>query len=138
MVMTVIRVIFIAAAAFNGLVGLNLLVSAYGVPPDYVPTMPILDPFMIRLLAGLILTFGIGYIIVALKPYEMRPIILLGMLGKMVVIVIGLADLSAGLIEAEVLIPALGDAVFVILFGLCYRSLNRTITAPDKQGRIPT
>ena len=118
------RAMFAVAAVFNFAVGLPFLLqpeiifSAVGQP---VPT----DVMFVRLAGALIATFGLGYAMVSYDPYANRPIVWLGVIGKFPMPVILWFYLQAGLIPVSSFAVTLGDAVFVVLFGLFLLTTTR-------------
>jgi hypothetical protein len=112
--MTGWRLLFVAAAAFNVLVGLAMLIAPSLVTGgvDVVPSMLLVS----RTAALLILTFGVGYAMVAWAPRDHRGIVVLGIIGK------GSLVAMVGLMAAQGLVPMTtaalvgGDLLFVLAF----------------------
>ena len=69
---------------------------------------------------ALFMTFGIGYYMVSRDPFKNKNIVILGIVGKLAFSAIFLYYLiSAGdLVPTLMLVPVVGDLVFVALFGM--------------------
>ena len=69
---------------------------------------------------GLFVTFGIGYYMIYKNMYANKNIVILGMIGKLAFAVIFIYNMVAfpGQIPMVFLIAAIGDLIFVVLFGM--------------------
>jgi hypothetical protein len=111
--------LFAAAAAFNLLVGVPLLI-AY---PMAATLFDLRGPATVwsRLVAAIVILFGFAYWQVARRPLQYRPYATLGMIGKLCFVAIIYRDWIYG--EASVRLAALVtvDLVFAVLFALYLR-----------------
>ena len=106
--------VFVLAALFNALVGLQFLIApASGL--DALP-LPAGDYLWPRLAGGLILMFGIGYWIVSRDLDRNRAIIGLGAAGKLLVVLILLIYWIKGTIGFWSFSIALIDLAFALAF----------------------
>ena len=106
---------FAAAGIFNILVG-----AATFLAPDRTATlMGISLPanrLFLHLSTWLVVVFGIGYCLVALHPERNRDLMLLGGLGKILVLPIMLAAWRRGDVGASGVAASAVDFVFALLF----------------------
>lgn len=114
-----------SAAVFNWLVALALFVNApvlfhlFGVTP--APT----EPLFVQLFAGLVFVFGIGYLWAARDSEANRPIILLGILGKITVFLAGLINVVTGQVSWQILLLVSVDLVYATVFVFVLRSTGQ-------------
>lgn len=109
------KVFFIAAAAFNFLAGLPLLIApaemqaALGVtPPD--------DLLFHRFTGLLVACFGVVYAFVAQDLMRYRPLVWLGVVGKAGVVALFTEAWLAGRVPSQAFAVSLGDLAFVAGF----------------------
>lgn len=106
--------VFVAAAIFNALVGLQLLIApASGIDALPLPAGDFLWP---RMAGGLILMFGVGYWIVAQDLDRNRGIIGIGAAGKLLVVLILLIYWIKGTIGFWGFSISLIDLALALLF----------------------
>lgn len=106
--------LFIAAAIFNLLVGLPLLIDP-AMGPKLLP-LPAGDFIWPRIAGGLIVMFGIGYFIVSRDLDRNRGIIGLGVAGKLMIVLILLIYWIKGTIGFWSFSISLIDLAFALLF----------------------
>ncbi len=106
--------IFIAAAIFNILIGLTLLIDPAAMP-KFVP-LPAGDFVWPRLAGGLILLMGVGYWIVSRNLDTNRGLITIGAAGKLLSVLILLIYWIKGTIGFWAFSLGLVDLVFAALF----------------------
>lgn len=117
------RLAFLVAALFNFAVGAPmvaapaLLATALGLAAG--------DPLLLQLLGWLIVTFGIGYAMVAINPRLHRGIALLGIIGKGGVIALTWWLAWHGSVARDVALLAGGDLIFVAVFVAFLRRTHR-------------
>lgn len=118
------RVLFSIAAVFNFVVGgvflfaMTQFAEIIGMKP--VPS----DPLLIHFGAVLVIAFGWGYLRIAVDPVVNRPIIKLGIVGKLSVVLAGVVDWYLGNTNAAFPSLLAADVVFVFLFAN-YLKLHR-------------
>lgn len=112
------RILFVAAALWN----------FAGAIPGYFDSAgafarmfggTLIDPTMIAIYKGgwaAALVFGVGYLIVALRPTRHTGIVLIGILGKLLFAADHLTMYQAGLTTSLALPIITGDLVFTALF----------------------
>lgn len=113
------------AGAYNVLPGLNMVVQPEGgfeplglSPPDLL--------LFVQLVGLLVGVFGIGYLMVARWPLENRGVLLLGLLGKALVAVLGLAYVALGKVPPVYLLVVLfSDVIYLAPFAIILRHLQR-------------
>ncbi len=107
--------LFLVAAVYNWVVALALglfhdpLLSALQAPP-------LTHPAALELFAALAFVFGIGYFRAYLDPAQNRPIIVLGIQGKLAVFLVCAAHYLAGDLPGAMFLGGVGDVVFAGLF----------------------
>lgn len=109
------RVIFWAAAAYNWLVGLPMLLA----PALLLQMMGAAAPADLsfhRISGALIVCFGGLYAFIAEDPKRYRPLAWLGVAGKLGVVALSAQALMAGLTDLSSFSVALGDLAFVVAF----------------------
>jgi hypothetical protein len=109
--------LFWAAAAFNGAVGLPLLLAPGAMMAALGVAVPA-DLTFHRTAGLLIVCFGVVYAMIARDLDRYRPLAALGVAGKLGVVAIFASAWSSGAIPASAAAVALGDLVFCALFGL--------------------
>jgi hypothetical protein len=116
--------LFLVAALFNWLVALGLLLDAsllFGL--FHVTPAPVASLFLYWF-AGLVAVFGLGYFWVSRDPARNRPIVLLGIVGKLSVLLIGVAAVALGAISWQILLLVSVDGVFAVLFWLALKDIQ--------------
>lgn len=115
---------FLGAAIFNWVIGLGLLfipelfLSLFAINPT--PQQSV----WVQEFAGLVTIFGIGYYWASQDFHNNRSIVRLAVWGKSAVVLIALFNVIRGDISWQLMIPAAGDAVFVVLFAAALKSSN--------------
>jgi hypothetical protein len=106
--------VFAIAAAFNFVVGAPLVIAPYqiltlvdSVPGDLLPA---------RMAGVLIITFGIGYAMVAAQPEGRRDIVRLGVIGKSALVAMVAVLWLAGEVAPVTAAITCGDLLFAYLF----------------------
>ena len=113
------------AGAYNVLLGLNMVVLPEG---GFEPLgLPQPEMMLFVQLGGLLVgVFGIGYLMVARWPLENRGVLLLGLIGKALVAVLGLAYVALGKVPPIYLFVVLfSDVIYLAPFALILRRLQR-------------
>lgn len=113
------RPFFIAAAAFNFVAGLGLMLApaaAYAVAGTAPPAS-----LEARLMGWLIAALGIGYAVVARDPSRNRGIVQAGTIGKLGAVALVGAHWFSGQAPAAFALAILGDLVFAVAFILFLR-----------------
>jgi hypothetical protein len=116
---------FLGAAVFNWIIGLGLFLV-----PDIFLSLFFIAPtpdqsVWVQEFAGLVTVFGIGYYWAAKDFHNNRSIVRLAVWGKSAVVLIALLNVIRGDASWQFMIPAAGDAVFVVLFILALKSSER-------------
>jgi predicted acyltransferase len=112
--MTGWRLVFVAAALFNVMVGLAMLFAPTAISgADAIGRSELLAS---RTAALLILTFGVGYGMVAWEPRDHRGIVVLGIIGKLSLVVMVAIMASRGEVPVSTAALVGGDLLFVLLF----------------------
>jgi hypothetical protein len=126
-----IRVLFVAAAIFNWVVGLGLFfipglfLSLFGITP--LPEQSL----WVQLFASLVFFFGIAYYQASVDLPRHRNIIKLAVWAKTGVLLIGLMNVVNGDVSWHFLIPASADGVFAVLFLMALNSEVGHSTVPN-------
>lgn len=113
------------AALFNVAVGLPMILA----PKAIYPLMGLATPTLhlpLQLLGTLVVLFGGGYRIVALRPFENRGLLALGWWGKAAVVVLGLYYILPG--KLSPVLPGLvflADFLFLFPFAIIWRAVSR-------------
>lgn len=115
--MTFWRGLFAVAAFFNFAVGAAMLAATTRISAQLGVLGPG-APFTIAFAGLLIVTFGIGYAMVAYAPAANRGIVWIGAIGKLGVAALGAAQYFAGAVPFGTFALGLGDLAFVVLFAL--------------------
>jgi small multidrug resistance pump len=113
------------AGAYNVLLGLNMVARPEGgfeplglSPPDLL--------LFVQLVGLMVGVFGIGYLMVARWPLENRGVLLLGIIGKALVAVLGLAYVALGKVPPIYLLVVLfSDVIYLAPFAVILRHLQR-------------
>ncbi len=117
---------FLGAAIFNWIIGFGLLFIP-GMFLSWFCITPTPDQNVwVQEFAGLVTVFGIGYYWAARDFHNNRSIVRLAVLGKSAVVLIALLNVIRGDVSWQLMIPAAGDAVFVVLFILALKSSERS------------
>ena len=112
----------LGAAIFNWIIGLGLLFIP-GIVLSWFCITPTPDQNVwVQEFAGLVTVFGIGYYWAARDFHNNQSIVRLAVLGKSAVVLIALLNVIRGDVSWQFMIPAAGDAVFVVLFILALKS----------------
>lgn len=113
--MTLWRIVFALAAAFNIAIGYVIVTD-----PASMATQPFTggaqEALLIKSCGWLIAVFGVGYGLVALQPLANRGIVFLGIIGKLAMPAFAYPLYQSGGIPFESFALTLGDLVFVVLF----------------------
>jgi hypothetical protein len=124
------RRMFFVAAAWNVLGGVLILLltdwvfSTEGLRPPS-------PPLYYQAWVALFMTFGLGYYFVSREPDRNRPVVVLGIVGKLAFAAVFLYHFFAapGQVPRLFLIPVVGDLAFVVLFGLFLNFSRKAGTA---------
>jgi hypothetical protein len=117
------RRLFTIAAAYNficsvpGFLSTTPLAGRLGLTPA-------VDPTDVQIALVLVVTFGWGYWKIAQDPVVNRPIIVLGIIGKILVALVGYLNWLTGHASSTVALVVTGDALFAALF---YHYLRHTM-----------
>ena len=103
---------FYVAAVFNWVMTAALLLGVNVILGISIP----LDSLGRQLVCLLIAVFGYGYYLVGRDITRNEGIVVLGIVGKVLIFVVFLANAIAGRLPYSILLPASGDLLFVILF----------------------
>ena len=123
MKITTVRTVFLVSAVFNWLVGLGLafagakLIGMFGVTP--LPT----EPLFLQLFAWLVFAFGIAYYWIYKDPPGNRALIRLGIIAKLGVVIVCLANIFLGHVSWQIMLVAGADLAFAILFWRALKSV---------------
>ena len=109
------RRLFLVAAAWNFLMGLSLLFGENAMRAMTGVGTPF-DPLGKQLFASLVLVFGLGYYIVSRDLSRNEGIVLLGIVGKVLVIALFSIHAALGDISFLLAAPTIVDLVFAALF----------------------
>jgi hypothetical protein len=109
-----INPLFIAAAVFNVLVGVPLLL-AY---PFVASLLQLHEPASVwsRIVAAIVILFAFAYWQVARQPSQYRPYVTLGMIGKLSFAAIIYRDWLYGETSPQLAALVTVDAIFALLF----------------------
>ena len=116
------RRLFTIAAAYNFICSVPGFLSTTPFAA-HLGLTPAVDPTDVHIALVLVVTFGWGYWRIAQDPVVNRPIIVLGIIGKILVALVGYLDWFAGHASSTVALVVTGDAIFAALF---YHYLRRT------------
>lgn len=123
--------LFLVAALFNYAIGLPILLAAHwSYNLCYLPTIG-RDPMAIRLWADFgfaVLLIGFGYQLVSRDVSKNRGIVLLGIIAKLFDVVNLAMLFLLGIARPIVLLPALSDAIFVVLFLVFWFSNSKRLS----------
>lgn len=115
MTVSAMKRMFLAAAIFNG----SLIIA--GLAPQFflglfrISPLPT-EPLFVHLFFWLVFVFGIAYYWIARDPAGNLPLIRLGIIGKLGVVAVCLADVSLGIVSWQLMILASVDLAFAMLF----------------------
>jgi small multidrug resistance pump len=119
------RYVLWVAGAYNVLLGLNMVVLPEGGFEPLGMRQPDLLLF-VQLVGLLVAVFGIGYFMVARWPLENRGVLLLGLIGKALVAILGLAYVALGKVPPVYLFVVLfSDVIYLAPFVIILRHLQR-------------
>lgn len=116
------RPLFRSAALFNWLAALPFLIAPKMVADMFGIHPTPADPMFTDLFMVLVLAFGWGYWKISRDPGRNRPLIELGILGKLLVVVVGYGYFLAGRITWPFAALVTGDLLWAYLF---WRFLHR-------------
>lgn len=119
-----VRKLLFVAAIYNWVIGLNILCYKYSF--SLLGLYPIPDnPFMVSLFGGLVVVFGVGYYWASLNLEENKSILKLGVIGKLCVFFVCVANMGLIQVHWLFLLLAMGDLLFAFLFiGIIVSQLN--------------
>lgn len=113
------------AGVYNVLLGLNMVVRPEGGFESLGLPQPELMLF-VQLVGLMVGVFGIGYLMVARWPLANRGVLLLGLIGKALVAVLGLAYVAQGKVPPVYLFVVLfSDVIYLAPFAIILRHLQR-------------
>ena len=105
---------FYAAAAFNWLMATAIF---FGDSLFMRLGMPIpLNPTGRQTFCLFVAVFGYGYFLIARDPIGNLGLVQVGIVGKLAMFLLFVIDIVAGTLSYRLLIPALGDVLFALLF----------------------
>ena len=111
---------FVAAALFNFVIGVPIILfPAWTYAVAYVPPLAAGDAIALRFWADFgyaVVIIGAGYFLVALDPTQNRGLVWVGVAAKLFDVVTLTYRFVSGLAHPVVLVPAVIDAAFVLLF----------------------
>jgi small multidrug resistance pump len=118
------RYVLWVAGAYNSLLGLNMVLrpesgfEQLGMsPPDLL--------LFVQLVGLMVGVFGISYLMVARWPLENRGVLLLGLIGKALVAILGLAYVALGKVPPIYLLVVLfSDVIYLAPFVIILRHLQ--------------
>lgn len=114
--------LFWIAAAYNVIAALGPLLMPKLFVSLFLTTPPANIEFPLQVHMQLtwffVLSFGLGYAMVAMNPEPNRGIVWLGLVGKAFVMVLFGIYWFQGMLQIPALLGGLGDGVFAALFGL--------------------
>ena len=110
------RLMLQTAAAFNGLVALGLAVDVEMLFGWFRVTPSPTEPLFVYLFAWLVFAFGVGYFWASRDPAGNRPLIRLGIVGKLGVVAVALVSTVTGVVSWQLMILAGADLVYAVLF----------------------
>jgi predicted acyltransferase len=108
------RLMFAVAAAFNAAVGLAMLFAPAAISGGSVASDPAL--LVARTAALLILTYAIGYAMVAWAPRDHRGIVILGVIGKLSLVALVAWMAAMGEVPMATVVLVSGDLLFAAAF----------------------
>lgn len=118
------KALFLSAAWFNWLVAIVFIVAIrplfelIGASP--APT----EMVFVHFFSIVVFSFGIAYYWISLDPENNKPLIKLGAIAKMLLVIVGVADVAIGLISWHVLMLLSVDFMYSILFFYVYSKLE--------------
>ncbi len=119
------RYVLLVAGAYNVLLGLNMVL----LPSRSFAPLGLSEPellLFVQLVGLMVGVFGVGYLMVARWPLENRGVLLLGLIGKALVAVLGLAYVALGKVPPVYLFVVLfSDVIYLAPFALILRHLQR-------------
>ncbi|WP_395646806.1 hypothetical protein [Terricaulis sp.] len=119
------RGLFAFAAFVNLAVG-GAMMAASGQVAERLGVTGTGAPYAIVMVGMMIAVFGVGYAMVSRDPTRNRPIVWIGIVGKLGAVVIGAAQYAAGALPFSTFALSMGDAVFAALFALFLWKAPRT------------
>ena len=119
------RYVLWVAGAYNVLLGLNMVARPEaGFEPLGLPQPDLM--LFVQLVGLMVGVFGIGYLMVVSRPLENRGVLLLGLIGKALVAVLGLAYVVLGKVPPVYLFVVLfSDVIYLAPFAIILRYLQR-------------
>lgn len=129
------RILFAVAAAWNLVAAATLVFN-----PDFLlARLSVNDPaarLLARSLASSVMTWGIGYALVAFDRKRFRDFAWLGAISKTTFFTVYAAAFFVGRISFAAFIPALVDLIFAILFiEFLWRTSHRETERRRKEGK---
>lgn len=111
------KILFGIAAAFNLAVAASLTLG-WSLSAELLQLSPAegSNRLLVNVAAVLVLSFGIAYALVAHDPRTYRPYVLLGVIGKLLVVAVAVPVLVSGGPGQLLAGLALGDLLFAVLF----------------------
>ena len=105
---------FYAAAIYNWLAAAASI--AKSLAPAAIPMDTPFDPFCAQVFGLMVAVFGYGYFLVARDVSRNEGIVWMGIIGKLLIFALFLTNAIAGRFPFVLMIPAVGDVIFAILF----------------------
>ena len=105
---------FYAAAIFNWLAASASIGKS--IAPGAIPLPTPFDPFGGEVFGLMVAVFGYGYFLVGRDPARNPAVVWMGIVGKFAIFALFLAHTVTGDFPLVLMIPALGDALFGLLF----------------------
>jgi hypothetical protein len=107
--------VFGTAGLFNVVVGMSVFLAPVATARLLGITLPE-SPLFMHLAMWLVLVLGIGYWLTALHPERNRDLMLVGGVGKLIVLPLMLSAWRRGDVGASAVLAGAGDLVFALLF----------------------
>lgn len=116
------RILFGTGALFNALAGLPLFLAPQWMAQIFALPGTSGELLFMRFMGAAVVGFGYLYWLIGIDPQRYRPIILVGLLLKGVVVVLLVQAWLASQIAASAPLLAMGDLIYLCLFGMYWRS----------------